>query len=101
MLSIYFTLVLLRIYDINNRFTHLTFSLQLYPCKIPDLSSECPLVISGRYDGSFPDSIKVSGTLADMSNFIVELKVQRAKDMPLNRVIFEQLVYNLLSCERR
>lgn len=70
----------------------MTFYLQLFPCKIPDLSSESPLVISGRYDGGFPDSIKVSGTLADMSNFVVELKVQRTKDMPLNRVIFKLLV---------
>ena len=63
-------------------------SLQLFPSHIPDLSSESPLIVSGRYDGNFPDCVKISGTLADMSNFTIDLKVQRAKDVPLDRVMF-------------
>ncbi|XP_028763232.1 uncharacterized protein LOC114721563 [Neltuma alba] len=62
-------------------------SLELFPFYMPDLSLESPLVISGRYDGTFPDSIKVKGTLADMSNFEVDLKVRRAKDMQLTNVL--------------
>lgn len=52
-----------------------------------DLSSGSPLIISGRYEGSFPPSIKVSGTLADMSNYVIDLKVRRSKDFPLDRVL--------------
>ncbi|KAM3747127.1 hypothetical protein ACB098_05G013000 [Castanea mollissima] len=62
-------------------------SLELFPSHIPDLSSESPMIVSGRYDGGFPDKVKISGTLADMSNFEIELKVQRAKDVPLERVL--------------
>ncbi|KAM2653937.1 hypothetical protein EV2_025508 [Malus domestica] len=62
-------------------------SLERYPSHIPDLSSGSPLIMSGRYEGSFPDSIKVRGTLADMSNFVIDLKVQRSKDIPLDQVL--------------
>ncbi|XP_054783588.1 uncharacterized protein LOC129290718 isoform X2 [Prosopis cineraria] len=62
-------------------------SLELFPFYIPDLSLESPLIISGRYDGTFPDSIKVKGTLADMSNFEVDLKVRREKDIRLTNVL--------------
>lgn len=64
-------------------------SLQLFPYHIPDLSLGNPLIISGRYDGIFPDIIKVSGTKADTSNFVMDMKVQRVKDLPLNRVMFQ------------
>ncbi|KAJ8774234.1 hypothetical protein K2173_009665 [Erythroxylum novogranatense] len=53
---------------------------------IPDHSSRSPLIVSGRYEQSFPDSVKVSGTLADMNNFSLELKVQKTKSVPLDRV---------------
>ncbi|XP_021828452.1 inter alpha-trypsin inhibitor, heavy chain 4 [Prunus avium] len=62
-------------------------SLELFPSHIPDLSSGSPFIISGRYEGSFADSIKVRGTLADMSNFVIDLKVQRSKEFPLDRVL--------------
>jgi hypothetical protein len=66
-------------------------SLQLFPSHIPDLSSGSPLIVSGRYDGSFPDTVKISVTLADMNSFVIDLKVQRAKDVPLDRVMFRPL----------
>ncbi|KAI7992780.1 UPF0481 protein [Camellia lanceoleosa] len=58
----------------------------LYPNLIPDLSSGSPLIVSGRYNGNFPDSVKASGLLPDMSNFSVELEVQKSKGIPLDRV---------------
>ncbi|KAG6727549.1 hypothetical protein I3842_02G131900 [Carya illinoinensis] len=61
-------------------------SLELFPSHFLDLSSGSPLILSGRYNGNFPESVKISGTLADMSNFVIDLKVQRAKDMPLDRM---------------
>jgi len=58
----------------------------VYPFNIPDLSVGCPLVVSGRYEGSFPNSAKAKGSLADMSDVFVDLKVQNAKDIPLDQV---------------
>ncbi|CAL5356567.1 unnamed protein product [Camellia sinensis] len=62
------------------------FDIVLYPDLIPDLSSGRPSIVSGRYNGNFPDSVKASGLLLDMSNFTVELEVQKSKGIPLDRV---------------
>lgn len=60
--------------------------LQLFPSCVPDLSSDGPISISGRCRGSFPDSFKAKGILATSSDFVVELKVHNAKDIPLDKV---------------
>ncbi|KAL4613812.1 hypothetical protein ACB092_07G007900 [Castanea dentata] len=59
---------------------------EVYPFHIPDLSSESPLTVSGRYRGNFPDIIKAKGVLADLSNYMIDLKVEKAKDIPIDRV---------------
>lgn len=64
---------------------------QLYPCRIPDLSSGSPLILSGRYHGGFPDSVKASGSLADSCSFVLNLRVQKTKDFPLDKVISQVL----------
>ncbi|KAF3452012.1 hypothetical protein FNV43_RR08108 [Rhamnella rubrinervis] len=79
-----------------NTLDHLD-SLEFFPSHIPDLSSGNPLIISGRYDGVFPDFIKANGTLADMSNFVIDMKVQRVKDFPLNRVLARRQIDMLTS----
>ncbi|KAJ8535817.1 hypothetical protein K7X08_034218 [Anisodus acutangulus] len=61
-------------------------SFELYPCYLPDVLSSRPLIVSGRFIGTCPDSVKVSGTLSDSSNFVVDVKVQKAKDFPLERI---------------
>ncbi|XP_031262052.1 von Willebrand factor A domain-containing protein DDB_G0292028-like isoform X1 [Pistacia vera] len=61
-------------------------SLELFPSHVPDLSSGSPLIVSGRYTGTFPDYVKVSGTTADMTNFAIDLKVQNAKDIQLDKL---------------
>ncbi|OVA08327.1 von Willebrand factor [Macleaya cordata] len=66
-------------------FEHLD-ALEIYPSQVPDLLSGSPLIVSGRYEGKFPDFLKARGVLADLSNFEVDLKVQKAKDIPLDRV---------------
>lgn len=71
--------------------------LELYPFHIPDLSTESPLIVSGRYHGNFPDSVKVGGNLADLSNFVVDVKVQNAKDFPLDRVLARRHIETLTS----
>ncbi|OVA04233.1 von Willebrand factor [Macleaya cordata] len=65
---------------------------EVYPRHIPDLSAGSPLIVSGRYQGEFPDSLKVSGLLADMSNFTINLKVQRAKEIPLDKVVAKKQI---------
>ncbi|KAI7991430.1 hypothetical protein LOK49_LG12G02203 [Camellia lanceoleosa] len=64
--------------------------LEVYPSRIPDLLSESPLIVSGRYKGDFPETLKARGILADMSNFVVDLKVQKAKDIPIDKVLAKQ-----------
>ncbi|MED6171012.1 hypothetical protein PIB30_036772 [Stylosanthes scabra] len=59
---------------------------EVHPSHIPDLSAGGPLTISGRYKGSFPECVKVKGILADFSNFAVDMKIETAKDIPLQRV---------------
>ncbi|TKY64247.1 Inter-alpha-trypsin inhibitor heavy chain H5 [Spatholobus suberectus] len=59
---------------------------ELFPTQIQDLSLGSPLILSGRYSGTFPELVKVTGTLADMTNFVVDLKVKREKDMQLSNV---------------
>ncbi|CAI9760533.1 unnamed protein product [Fraxinus pennsylvanica] len=61
-------------------------SLELYPLHLPDLLSGSPLYVLGRYCGNFPDSVRVSGTLADLSNLVINAKVQKAKDVPIDKV---------------
>ncbi|ESR66066.1 hypothetical protein CICLE_v10007546mg [Citrus x clementina] len=65
---------------------------EMYPSRIPDLSSESPLIVSGRYQGKFPDTLKAKGFLGDLSNFVVELKLQLAKDLPLDRICAKQQI---------
>ncbi|KAL1339415.1 hypothetical protein AAHE18_U034700 [Arachis hypogaea] len=62
-------------------------SVELFPPYIPDLSLESPLMISGRCNGTFPESVKVTGTLADMTKFEVDLEVQREKDIQLTNIL--------------
>ncbi|KAJ0090482.1 hypothetical protein Patl1_13617 [Pistacia atlantica] len=66
--------------------------LEVYPSRIPDCTSETPLTISGRYQGNFPDNIKAKGLLGDLSDFVMELKAQHAKDIPLDRVFAKQQI---------
>ncbi|KAI3933932.1 hypothetical protein MKX01_028258 [Papaver californicum] len=73
-------------------------AIEVYPHYIPDLSSGNPLIVSGRYKGEFPNSLKVSGILSDMSNFTINLKAQRVKGISLDRVVAEQQI-NLLTAQ--
>lgn len=60
--------------------------LQVFPSQIPDLQNDSPLVISGRYQGKFPETVKVKGIFSDMSNLVVDLKTETDTDIPLERV---------------
>ncbi|WZZ83097.1 hypothetical protein YC2023_103669 [Brassica napus] len=71
---------------------------EVYPSNIPDLTSSSPLMVYGRYRGKFPESVKANGLLGDLSSFSVDLTVQSAKDMPLDKV-FAKNVIDLLTAE--
>ncbi|KAJ0676729.1 putative von Willebrand factor, type A, von Willebrand factor A-like domain superfamily [Helianthus annuus] len=72
-------------------------ALQVYPSVISDLCSEGPLIVFGHYRGGFSDTLKVKGLLADMSNFTIDLKVQRAKDIPLDKILAKQQIEHYTS----
>ncbi|XP_042000549.1 uncharacterized protein LOC121750142 isoform X2 [Salvia splendens] len=61
--------------------------LEVFPCQIPDLSSESPFVVSGRYRGTFPNTLKLNGRLGDMSGFTLDLNVEEAKEIPISKMV--------------
>ncbi|XP_012077073.1 inter-alpha-trypsin inhibitor heavy chain H3 isoform X2 [Jatropha curcas] len=65
---------------------------EVYPSRIPDLSSESLLIISGRYRGNFPENLKAKGALGDLSNFVIDLKIHKEKDMPFERIFAKQQI---------
>ncbi|KAL8215481.1 hypothetical protein R6Q57_022318 [Mikania cordata] len=67
-------------------------ALQIYPSAFIDLCSEGPLIVFGHYRGGFPDILKVKGIRADMANFTIDLKVQQAKEIPLDEVLAKQQI---------
>ncbi|KAK1358525.1 Inter-alpha-trypsin inhibitor heavy chain [Heracleum sosnowskyi] len=71
--------------------------LEMYPCRIPDLSTGCPVIVSGRYSGNFPDSVEASGILSDLTRFVIDVKAQKAKDIPLDRVLAKRHI-DTLTC---
>nr|GMD35372.1 von Willebrand factor A domain-containing protein DDB_G0286969-like [Ipomoea batatas] len=68
---------------------------EVYPSQLPDLSSESPLILSGRYRGAFPDNLTVTGSLVDMGNLSLDLKVQEAEGIPLDKVLAHQQIMML------
>ncbi|XP_024969876.1 uncharacterized protein LOC112509252 [Cynara cardunculus var. scolymus] len=67
---------------------------ELYPFRIPDLFGS-PVIVSGRYEGNFPDIVKARGFMADMSTYVIDVKVRNAKDIPLNKVCARREVDSL------
>ncbi|XP_051131329.1 uncharacterized protein LOC127251609 [Andrographis paniculata] len=61
--------------------------LEVYPSQIPDVSSESPLIVSGRYSGTFPKTIRVSGILPDESNFTLGLDVEDNEEVQIGKII--------------
>ncbi|KAL4282715.1 hypothetical protein GQ457_16G002330 [Hibiscus cannabinus] len=66
--------------------------IEVYSSCIPDLTSESPLIICGRYRGGFPDTLKAKGILGDLSSFTINLQIEKAKDVPLDKVIARQQI---------
>ncbi|KAI3514473.1 hypothetical protein L1887_12901 [Cichorium endivia] len=66
--------------------------LEIHPSTIPDLSCERPLILSGRYKGTFPETLKARGILTDTTDFTIDIEVQRAKDIPLHKVLAKKQI---------
>ncbi|KAJ0701484.1 putative von Willebrand factor A-like domain superfamily [Helianthus annuus] len=61
-------------------------SYELYPSRIPDLLTGSPLIVSGRYQGKFPVFVKARGLRADLSTYVIDVKVRKITDTHLERV---------------
>ncbi|KAJ0586343.1 putative von Willebrand factor, type A, von Willebrand factor A-like domain superfamily [Helianthus annuus] len=59
---------------------------EIFPFRLPDLLSGRPLIVSGRFKGEFPDIVKARGLLADFNTRVIDVKVMKAIDMPLEMV---------------
>ncbi|KAG4949469.1 hypothetical protein JHK85_043338 [Glycine max] len=59
---------------------------EVCPSHILDLSSDGPLLLSGRYKGSFSKDFEIKGVLPVFSNFVIDMKIQDAKDIPVQRI---------------
>ncbi|KAI4386921.1 hypothetical protein MLD38_004798 [Melastoma candidum] len=62
-------------------------SVEMHPFLLPDLSSDHPLIALGRYSGKFPEFAEVTGTVADGSVHSLDLKVGRAEDVPMDKIL--------------
>ncbi|KAG6520412.1 hypothetical protein ZIOFF_017462 [Zingiber officinale] len=71
-------------------YEHLFCSASVYSINIPDLSAQCPLIISGRFYGRFPETLQAKGILADMTDIVIDLKVYNTKDFPLEKALVKQ-----------
>jgi hypothetical protein len=65
---------------------------EVYPHNIPDFSSKSALMISGRYKGTFPKTVKAKGMFSDSSNFSIDMKAEYVKNLPLEQVLAKQLI---------
>ncbi|XP_062091177.1 uncharacterized protein LOC133797319 [Humulus lupulus] len=68
---------------------------EVFPTQIPDLSSEGPLLVSGRYRGTFPNSFKAKGVLAGLNSSVIDLKIHNAKDVPLDKICAKEQIEQL------
>ncbi|XP_027338364.1 von Willebrand factor A domain-containing protein DDB_G0286969-like [Abrus precatorius] len=68
---------------------------EVYPSHIPDLCSDGLMILSGRYKGNFPKALEIKGVLADFSNFVIDMKIQEAKDIPVQRICARDQIEHL------
>lgn len=75
---------------------------QVYPFAIPDLFCGNPLVVSGKFHGSFPDTISFFGLMPDQSTWKTEVPSRKTSKVPLSKVKSRELyVGDLYSCFSR
>ncbi|GJT85887.1 hypothetical protein Tco_1067604 [Tanacetum coccineum] len=52
-----------------------------------DLCYERALIVCGRYKGDLPNTLKLRGIRADMTNSTIDIDVQQANDIPLIKIL--------------
>ncbi|XP_031490840.1 uncharacterized protein LOC116257954 isoform X1 [Nymphaea colorata] len=67
-------------------------SLEVSTTLLPDVSVGCPLIIMGRCNESFPNSHKVTGSLADGRELVINLKAQKTKGLLIDKVMAKQQI---------
>lgn len=65
---------------------------EIYPFPIPDLYSGRPLIVSGKFMGSWPGSVRVVGMLADGRQWSKEVLTFMEASVPLNKVFAKQRI---------
>lgn len=65
---------------------------ELYPFPIPDLFSGRPLVVSGRFNGTWPGTVRVGGYLPDGRQWSKEVPTFMEAAIPLSRVFAKQRI---------
>jgi len=73
--------------------------LEQYPKKIPDMFVGGPLVIAGKYTGTFPPNVVLTGQLCDGSNFKMEVRSDTSKVVPVGKVFVKQQLDQLIALE--
>ncbi|GJY67447.1 putative von Willebrand factor A-like domain superfamily protein [Tanacetum coccineum] len=69
-------------------FSHISFfQASIYPLTISDLCFERALMVCGRYKGDFPNTLKLRGIPADMTNSTIDIDVQQANDILLIKIL--------------
>ncbi|KAF8061371.1 ITIH5 [Scenedesmus sp. PABB004] len=71
--------------DVHIRVEGLT-SVELYPFPIPDVFVGCPLLVSGKFEGDWPESVEIAGTLPDGTSWCQEVPTLAAGELPLQKI---------------
>ncbi|WIA34758.1 hypothetical protein OEZ86_013065 [Tetradesmus obliquus] len=71
--------------DVQIRVQGLT-QVELYPFPIPDVFVGQPLLVSGKFEGDWPESVEICGTLPDGNSWSQIVPTMPAGDLPLHKV---------------
>eukprot|EP00210_Caulerpa_lentillifera_P006474 g6186.t1 len=63
---------------------------ELYPFPIPDLFVGLPILVSGKYSGTFPPTLQLNGRLPSGEMWIKTLETTRSVHIPLEHVFAKQ-----------
>jgi len=65
-------------------------NVEVFPYPIPDLFCGAPLVVSGKYTGTFPSKISLLGLLTNGEKFKTDVPVDSKSKIPVDRIFVKQ-----------
>lgn len=65
-------------------------SCELYPFPIPDLFCGLPLLVTGKFEGQFPETITINGKMPDGNVWSQRVPVSGQTTLPLDKVFVKQ-----------